>query len=390
MQADLERWGVPYKRVVLDDDARRAEICSVTADAVRKGVPALMVDLPIEEAAEIARARYEEGSWPDLYFTRRGLGGIKRKRYLDEISSSRAPQTLWLNEEVGHNRTAKAEINALFPSQTAFATPKPEALLARILETATNPGDLILDCFAGSGTTAAVAHKMGRRWITCELLPETVMAFTRPRLEKVVAGKDPGGITSKVDYEPVERLPGSTSVVEARTAATVIGRAVKALAEAGVDLDDATVKTLKQSLAIKKVTTTQWQGGGGFDVARLSPVWVGVANGSMFTTEAATGEVLARSIAAHLGFRWTGDDDLRFTGRKGRQRLAVVEGLLTAEKSAELRSSLEPGETVTVACFGAEEGVDEALRRDVRGSRVLVIPDDLFSFDPEASEEVES
>lgn len=385
----MQQWSPQYALVDIADDEERARRCGVQVAEVKPGVRAVVITGDKSQARRAAESIQRSGPWPRFWLTRGGKGAFRRKTYLAE-SSGRTPENLWPHEEVGHSDSAKKEIQALFPDAPAFATPKPERLLERVLAIATEKGDLVLDCFAGSGTTSAVAHKMGRRWVTCELLPDTVASFTRPRLERIVGGNDPGGITIAVDYAPSGSLPPGTTIVEARTAAAVINRAVKALAEVGTELDAETLRALKGAVATKKVTTVQWSGGGGFDVARLSPVWVGVANGSMFTTEAATGEVLARSIAAHLGFRWTGDDDLRFAGRKGRQRLAVVEGLLTVEKSAELRSALEPDETVTVACFGAEEGVDEALRRDVRGSRVLVIPDDLFSFDPEASEKVES
>lgn len=329
-----------------------------------------------------------------VIFGRSNMSGPAKKAYLSETRAGLTWPTLWLKDDISDfavNSAADKHIQSLFPGTAPFDTPKPEELLARILSIATNPGDLVLDCFAGSGTTAAVAHKMGRRWVTCELLPETVAKFTRPRLEKVVAGQDLGGITLKTEFEPKTTLPGDTTVEDARTTSTVLGRAVQALTEAGVKLNDSTVRALKQSVSTKKLSTMQWSGGGGFDVARLSPVWVGVEDvggtgGAIFTTQDATGEVLARSIAAHKGFRWTGDVDARFAGRKGGQRLAVVEGLLTAAKAEELKTALEPGETILVACFGAEEGVDAALRREVRGSRVLVIPDDLFAFDPEAED----
>ena len=78
------------------------------------------------------------------------------------------PQSIWLWQDVGHNQDAKREVQALNPI-SPFSTPKPEKLLERIIHIATNPGDLVLDSFAGSGTTGAVAHKMGRRWIMVEL-----------------------------------------------------------------------------------------------------------------------------------------------------------------------------------------------------------------------------
>jgi len=111
------------------------------------------------------------------------------------------PITIWPHDEVGDNRQAKSEITALFGRDNLFSTPKPERLLERIVRIASDPGDIVLDCFAGSGTTAAVAHKMGRRWVTSEREPETVSTFTRPRLEMVVNGEDPGGITEAVEWK---------------------------------------------------------------------------------------------------------------------------------------------------------------------------------------------
>ena len=107
--------------------------------------------------------------------------------------------TLWTYKEVGHNQEAKKEIKA-FNSTNVFATPKPERLIQRILTLATNEGDLVLDSFLGSGTTAAVAHKMGRRWIGIEL-GDHAETHCLPRLRKVVDGKDPGGITKSVNWQ---------------------------------------------------------------------------------------------------------------------------------------------------------------------------------------------
>ena len=101
--------------------------------------------------------------------------------------------------EVGHNQEAKSEA-ILLNSEDVFATPKPERLIQRILHLATNPGDLVLDSFAGSGTTGAVAHKMGRRWIMIELNPHCHTHII-PRLQKVIDGTDPGGITEAVEWK---------------------------------------------------------------------------------------------------------------------------------------------------------------------------------------------
>lgn len=119
------------------------------------------------------------------------------KRYLTEVGDL-VPRTFWSKDDVGSNRTSKNEMRALFPDAASFNTPKPEAVLKRVLEIATNPGDLVLDSFLGSGTTAAVAHKMGRRWIGIEM-GEHARTHCLPRLQKVIEG-EAGGISRAVGW----------------------------------------------------------------------------------------------------------------------------------------------------------------------------------------------
>lgn len=120
-------------------------------------------------------------------------------RFLDEVEGM-VPWTWWPHEEVGHTDEAKKEMHGLFGKGDPFLTPKPERLISRILHIATNPGDLVLDSFAGSGTTGAVAHKMGRRWIMVEL-GEHCHTHIIPRLKKVIDGEDLGGISEVVKWQ---------------------------------------------------------------------------------------------------------------------------------------------------------------------------------------------
>src|SRR5690554_3121755 len=106
---------------------------------------------------------------------------------------------MWFFDEPGHNAEAKNEINALALSDIVFITSNPEKLIKQVVTVATNPGDLILDSVAGSGTTGAAAHKMGRRWIMVEL-GEHCHTHIIPRLKKVIDGEDPGGITKTVNW----------------------------------------------------------------------------------------------------------------------------------------------------------------------------------------------
>ena len=239
-----------------------------------------------------------------------------RKRFATELGDL-VPTTIWLNTETGNNREAKAEMRHLFGRGNAFATPKPERLLERIIHIGSDPGDIVLDCFAGSGTTAAVAHKMGRRWVTVELSGDTVDTFVRPRLKKVVAGSDPGGIT------------------------------------------DAVI----------------WQGGGGFIEAKVAPSMFEQVGSNVVLSDWAVNGQLAEAVAAQLKF--TQEQHGPFVGRRGRTRLAVLDGMLTTGLAEHLVGHLGEQETVVVVAMAMEEGVAEHLRALRPGSRARKVPRDL-------------
>lgn len=130
----------------------------------------------------------------EIWFGADGTASPSRKTFLRELTAEGPPSaTIWPYDEVGSNHEAREEAKK-FNSQEPFATPKPEKLLKRILDLATLPGDLVLDSFAGSGTTGAVAQKMGRRWIMIEQ-GEHCHTHILPRLQKVIDGEDLGGIT---------------------------------------------------------------------------------------------------------------------------------------------------------------------------------------------------
>lgn len=136
-----------------------------------------------------------------IYWGKDGSNSVPRlKKFLNRLrSEGRVADTVWTYEEVGHNQDAKREQTALNPDDP-FPTPKPEKLLQRIVTIATREGDWVLDSFAGSGTTGAVAQKMGRRWIMVEL-GEHCHTHVLPRLKKVVDGTDPGGVTETTGWK---------------------------------------------------------------------------------------------------------------------------------------------------------------------------------------------
>ena len=132
-----------------------------------------------------------------IYWGKDGNAQPSVIRYLSEVEGL-VPWTWWPHTDAGHTDESKKEANDLFGSEVSFGTPKPERLIQRVLQIATNPGDLVLDSFLGSGTTAAVAHKMGRRYIGVEM-GEHAVTHCVPRLQKVIDGEQ-GGISKSAGW----------------------------------------------------------------------------------------------------------------------------------------------------------------------------------------------
>ncbi len=133
-----------------------------------------------------------------IWFGKNGNNTPRLKRFLSEVKGGVTPMTIWKHNEVGNNQEAKKEV-LQFNNVNPFATPKPERLIERILFLATNEGDLVLDSFLGSATTAAVAHKMKRKWIGIEL-GDQCYTHCIPRLQKVIDG-DQGGVSEDANWQ---------------------------------------------------------------------------------------------------------------------------------------------------------------------------------------------
>lgn len=134
-----------------------------------------------------------------IWFGETGNNVPAVKKFITDVKQGVTAKTIWFRSEVGDNQEAKQEALS-FNSDSVFSTPKPERLIERVLTLATNPGDLVLDSFAGSGTTGAVAQKMGRRWIMVEL-GEHCHTHIIPRLKKVIDGEDSGGVTKATGWK---------------------------------------------------------------------------------------------------------------------------------------------------------------------------------------------
>ncbi|MGQ4552907.1 site-specific DNA-methyltransferase [Dermabacteraceae bacterium CCM 9519] len=382
----MRGWGrYEYGEFTPEEKAARETVCGPGVK-IREDVKPLVIPGWGEKDVEYAQKVLLEGPWPVYTISQKG-SGFGRKVYLSEVSQ-RVPVNLLSREETDHTDAAKKEVRALFPGRTPFSTPKPERLLERIIHIASDPGDIVLDCFAGSGTTAAVAQKMGRRWVTCELLTSTFNSFTRPRLEKVVNGEDPGGITrSKGERLPADgvALPEGMSASEAQTFNALLNRVLKENPEVK---NDAAVKALKAATkTVAGPEVINWRGGGGFEVAHLAPPCYHYDPELELTTlsEAATGQALIESVAANLGFHLE-YDDLYFDGRRGRTVLKVCEGVLTTGEAEQLLRHLRPGESMVVAAIGLADGAAECLRKSGTGSRAVHIPEDIFPYRGEGQE----
>lgn len=372
-------WG-PYERgeITGEEIAAQQEIAGHTVQARTDVPPLVMRDW--ETNRKQAEQRYKEGNWPPFYPTRGGTGGFRRKTYLKDVDTGRLATNFLPHSEVGHTDTAAKEIRALFPGTAAFATPKPERLLERIIHIATDPGDIVLDVFAGSGTTAAVAQKMGRRWVTCELVEDTFDRFTRPRLEMVVRGEDLGGVTvtkgERVDAS-ADGLPEGLTPEDAQKLTSLLNKAIRDEPELKKSAD---LRAVKQLVKTKKAPDTiNWRGGGGFTVARLSEPCFDVDEdtGTTMLTEHATAANLARAVAAHLRFAMTPDHPV-FAAKRANMYLTVTRQPVTTEFIDEILGYVAEDEAVTVAATSAPPEVAEYLAKKCRGSRVIVIPDGLF------------
>ena len=238
-----------------------------------------------------------------IWFGPDGCSMPRRKTFLSEHDGV-IPWTWWTNKEVGHNQEAKKEIIALFGAANVFDTPKPERLIERVIHIATNPGDLVLDSFLGSGTTAAVAHKMGRRYIGIEM-GNHAYTHCKVRLDKVIAGEDAGGITKSAG----------------------------------------------------------WQGGGGYRFYELAPTLINEdAFGEAIINPEYDADMLAAAVALHEGFTYRPDSSLFWKQSVGNENsyLFVTTRHMTAAFLDSMKDSMEENEYLVIACRSFDGGLDKA------------------------------
>lgn len=193
---EIMRGWCNYELKELDDAHERAAVCGLTPDEVRQGVNAIVLSEPLDVSSQKAKKVYERGQWPRFYFTSGGKGGIRRKTYMESVGGKLATN-YWPFSETGHTDEAKKDLLSIFGGKVTFDTPKPARLIERVLTIAASPDSIVLDSFAGSGTTAHAVLNMNkadggnRRFILVEMM-DYADSITAERVKRVIQGYGEG------------------------------------------------------------------------------------------------------------------------------------------------------------------------------------------------------
>lgn len=193
---EIMRGWCGYELRDLNDAHERAVVCGVPESDVRQGVQAIVLSESLEISAQKAQAVYDRGQWPRFFFTKGGNGGIARKIYLENVGG-KLPTNFWAFTETGHTDEAKKEMLAIFDGKATFDTPKPHRLIEFVLKVAGNENALVLDSFAGSGTTAHAVLNMNkadgghRKFILVEMM-DYADSITAERVKRVIRGYGDG------------------------------------------------------------------------------------------------------------------------------------------------------------------------------------------------------
>lgn len=181
MLENMRAWG-EYHLEDLHDERIRAERCGISENEIRRDVKGIALTRSTKESKQYAQSIFNKGNWPRFYFTKEGMGGIRRKKYISEVVGL-LPTNLWHHTEVGHTDEAKKEIKRLFDGKMPFDTPKPSRLIRRMLDIATDKNSLVMDFFSGSATTADAIMQANqkddglRRYILVQIPEETTSGY---------------------------------------------------------------------------------------------------------------------------------------------------------------------------------------------------------------------
>lgn len=286
-----------------------------------------------------------------IWFGKNGNNIPRYKKFLSEVQDGLVPLTIWPRNEVGDNQEAKEEVKKI-NADLVFDTPKPERLLQRILTIATNEGDLVLDSFLGSGTTAAVAHKMNRRYIGVEL-GDHAYTHCKVRLDKVISGEDQGGISVSKEYYDLKEddlKDLDLDMEEVKSFNKILNKIGKETDLIPKDI----LKEIKRKTRTQKVKSElKWQGGGSYRFYELAPSLINEDDfGEYVINKDYNADMLAAAVALHEGFEYNPDSEVFWKQSKANESsyLFVTTKHLNELYLDSIISTMEENEYLIIAC----------------------------------------
>lgn len=268
--------------------------------------------------------------------------------------------TLWTRDEVGDSQEGKREIKALH-FDSIFDTPKQERLIQRILTLATNEGDLVLDSFLGSGTTAAVAQKMNRRYIGIEM-GDHAYTHCKVRLDKVISGEDKGGISVSKEYFDLKEDSLKTLKLNVEEI-KIFNKVLTKLGKETNLIPQDVCKKIKKETGLQKVTRKlTWQGGGAYKFYELAPTLIQQDEfGEYVINNTYDAAMLAAAVALHEGFTFAPDREIFWKQAKGNESsyLFVTTRHINGSYLDAIKSTMQEGEYLIIACKSYEAGLEK-------------------------------
>ena len=315
------------------------------------------------------KERFEEMiSENRVWFGEDGSNVPSVKRFLTDVKDGMTSMTIWKYTDVGHNQDARQEVK-VFNEESVFDTPKPEKLIERILTLGSNEGDLVLDSFLGSGTTAAVAHKMNRRWIGIEL-GDHAYTHCKIRMDMVVSGEDKGGISLKnpeLIFTNREIDLDILSPFEAREFSRLLNKIDK------LNLFDSTdkqrlKKELKNKLRTEKISSDSWTGGGGYRFYELASSLINIDKfGEPIINKDYNADMLASAVALHEGYTYSPSETIFWKQSQANESsfLFVTTRHVSLDYLNSIKNSMEENEFLIISCKSFDEGIDKGINNIV-------------------------
>ena len=351
--------------------AVKSNVYEITTPSGRKVLP------PEGYSWRLNRERFEEFVKDNrIWFGEDGNNVPSIKRFLSEVKDGIVAMTYWTRDEVGDSQEGKREIKALNLG-SVFDTPKQERLIERILTLATNEGDLILDSFLGSGTTAAVAQKMNRRYIGVEM-GDHAYTHCKLRLDKVISGEDKGGISVSKEYYDLKEddlKDLDLDIDEVKTFNKILNKIGKETDLIPKDI----LKELKRNTRVQKAKSEyKWKGGGAYKFYELAESLINKdAFGEYIINKDYNADMLAAAVALHEGFDYKPSSEIFWKQSRANESsyLFVTTRHLNEAYLEAIHSTMQDDEYLVIAC----KSYDKDIEKKYKNISIKKIPQMLLS-----------